>query len=99
VLLHDSGRSFGPNASPLAVDSAAAGDYAALLDQHIKKEDTILYPIAEANLPAAKDAELFEAFERVERERIALGILLEAFLICPFLIPSLWLLIRGRKSP
>jgi len=44
-----------------------ARGYAALLDQHIDKEDGILYPMAEAHLSGAKMAELAGKFEAVER--------------------------------
>lgn len=48
-------------------------EYAALLTQHIAKENTVLFPMADAKLDAAKDAELFKAFERLENERIGPG--------------------------
>ena len=48
-------------------------EYVALLTQHIAKENTVLFPIADAKLDAAKDAELFEAFEQLENERIGPG--------------------------
>lgn len=50
-----------------------ARSYAALLHQHIDKEDHILYPMADRQLPAQKQHELVEAFERVEEERIGPG--------------------------
>jgi hemerythrin-like domain-containing protein len=50
-----------------------ARGYAALLTQHIYKEDNILYPMADRVLSAAKQAELLEGFERVERERVGPG--------------------------
>jgi hemerythrin-like domain-containing protein len=48
-------------------------DYVALLNQHITKEDTVLFPMADARLDAKQDADLFEAFEQLERERIGAG--------------------------
>jgi hemerythrin-like domain-containing protein len=48
-------------------------DYVALLTQHITKENTILFPMADAKLDSSKDAELSEAFEQLERERIGVG--------------------------
>lgn len=48
-------------------------EYVALLSQHIDKENTVLFPMADAKLDPDKDAELFEAFERLERERIGEG--------------------------
>lgn len=47
--------------------ATAAQAYAALLRQHILKEDQILYPMAEARL-AAQDEELVEAYEALEEE-------------------------------
>ncbi len=48
-------------------------DYVALLTQHISKENTVLFPMADAKLDSKKDIELFEAFEQLERERIGVG--------------------------
>ena len=48
-------------------------DYVALLTRHIDKENNVLFEMADAKLNADLDAELFEAFERLERERIGLG--------------------------
>jgi hemerythrin-like domain-containing protein len=48
-------------------------EYVALLSQHILKEDTILFPLADAKLDSVKDIELFEAFEQLEQERIGPG--------------------------
>ncbi|MCF8068067.1 MAG: hemerythrin domain-containing protein [Desulfobacterales bacterium] len=48
-------------------------EYVALLTQHIAKENTILFPMADAKLDSKKDTELFEAFEQLERERIGVG--------------------------
>jgi hemerythrin-like domain-containing protein len=47
--------------------------YVDLLNQHIAKEDTVLFPMADARLDASQDTTLFEAFERLERERIGAG--------------------------
>ena len=50
-----------------------ARNYIALLDQHIVKENDILYPIANMHLSPKEQASLLEGFERVERERIGPG--------------------------
>jgi hemerythrin-like domain-containing protein len=42
--------------------------YATLLQDHILKEDEILYPMAERELPAAAFHEMMAAFERLEAE-------------------------------
>lgn len=59
--------------------TAAAGfqlttsEYVTLLTQHIEKEENDLFAMADAKLDAVKDAELFEAFEQLEKERIGPG--------------------------
>jgi len=82
---HDKGRAFIRNVKDAAAEyksgdkkaakiiSENARGYAALLSQHIDKEDHILYPMADAHVPAAKQAELLKAFERVEREIVGAG--------------------------
>lgn len=50
-----------------------AGEYTALLRQHIQKEDNVLLVMAEQRLDAAKDEELFREFEKLEEERIGKG--------------------------
>jgi hemerythrin-like domain-containing protein len=49
------------------------GDYVSLLTRHITKENTVLFPLAEAKLGSNKDREFFEAFEQLERDRIGVG--------------------------
>jgi hemerythrin-like domain-containing protein len=48
-------------------------DYIALLYRHIDKEDNDLFVAAEDALSEIKDAELFAAFERIEREEVGEG--------------------------
>lgn len=50
-----------------------AQNYIELLTEHIKKEDGILYPMAEKILLERKDKELIEGFEKIEIERIGKG--------------------------
>jgi len=47
--------------------------YAALLSQHIHKEDNILYPIADARLSLEIQTGLEKDFERVEEEVVGAG--------------------------
>jgi len=61
-------------------DAAAAdgirrivNEYDVLLTQHIEKENTVLFPMAESKLDSSLDAALFESFEQLERERIGVG--------------------------
>jgi hemerythrin-like domain-containing protein len=51
----------------------AARGYAALLTQHIHKEDHILYPMADARLTPGQQASLQAAFADVERNVIGAG--------------------------
>lgn len=50
-----------------------AKDYITLLNDHIYKEDNVLYPLAENNLSPERQAELSEGFERIEIEKIGAG--------------------------
>ena len=50
-----------------------ARQYAALLSQHIHKEDNILYPIADARLSPQTQAGLEKDFARVEKEVVGPG--------------------------
>jgi hemerythrin-like domain-containing protein len=50
-----------------------ARHYAALLSQHIHKEDNILYPIADARLSPQTQAGLAKDFARVETEVVGAG--------------------------
>jgi hemerythrin-like domain-containing protein len=51
----------------------AARSYAALLRQHIDKENNVLFMMAENILSAAEQAELVAAFEKVEEEKMGAG--------------------------
>jgi hemerythrin-like domain-containing protein len=70
-----------------AAEKLAAGDetartqivenalnYVSLLRQHIIKEDTILYPMAEKALSAEEQTGLVEAFEHLEHEETGEGV-------------------------
>lgn len=48
-------------------------DYVALLGSHIEKEESVLFPMAVDMLGTDKQAELSEAFEKLEEERIGSG--------------------------
>jgi len=50
-----------------------AGKYIELLTQHIGKEDDILYPMADMQLPEEAQHELIEEFEKLKQERIGIG--------------------------
>ncbi len=63
---------FGDPAGARAVITSAR-DYTAFLNDHIREEDDVLYPLAEAHLPADIQRQLLEQFERLEIERIGAG--------------------------
>ena len=52
---------------------AEASAYVELLTQHIAKENTVLFPMAERLLGAPALTDMHEAFERLEEERIGPG--------------------------
>ncbi len=65
---------FKAGAVPAAVDfTRSARDYISLLNQHIDKENNVLFPLAEKQLSDAKLAELFKGFELIETEKIGVG--------------------------
>ncbi len=83
---HEQGRSY-IKAMTEALDEYKRGDsaarsrlaesargYADLLAQHIKKEDTILFPMADRLLPDATQEELVAQFDRIESEHIGPGV-------------------------
>ncbi len=50
-----------------------ADDYIALLDYHIDKENSVLFPMAVDHLPESKLAELQAGFDRIEMEKVGAG--------------------------
>ena len=48
--------------------------YAALLRQHIAKEDGVLFPMADRVIPAAQHDQVEQAFEHVEHEETGAGV-------------------------
>lgn len=58
-------------AVPRIVENARG--YLQLLSQHIYKEDSILYPMADRFLSPQKQAELLKCFAQVEREQMGPG--------------------------
>jgi hemerythrin-like domain-containing protein len=61
-----------PDARARLVESALA--YAALLRQHIAKEDTILFPMADQVLDESQRARLSEAFETLVKAEAGTGV-------------------------
>ena len=49
-------------------------EYVALLRQHIRRENNLVFKMAEQLIPPARQKELTEDFERIEREEIGAGI-------------------------
>jgi hemerythrin-like domain-containing protein len=83
---HEQGRTFTRGMRD-AANRLAAGDasartevvinargYAALLRQHIQKENGILFPMADQVIPVAQQAQVAEGFERVEHEETGEGV-------------------------
>jgi hemerythrin-like domain-containing protein len=83
---HEQGRSFtrgmraaaqkletGDASAREAVITNARG-YVTLLQQHIMKEDNILFPMADRVIPVAEHAKVAEDFERVEHEETGEGV-------------------------
>jgi hemerythrin-like domain-containing protein len=61
-------------------DRAAARDlirharaYIVLLNQHIDKENNVLFPMADRHLSSEKQVELWEGFETIETEKVGAG--------------------------
>jgi len=83
---HEQGRSFtramrgaaqklesGESAAKQAVVENAFG-YAALLRQHILKEDNILFPMADNSIPLNRQPQVAQDFETVEHEETGEGV-------------------------
>ena len=83
---HEQGRAFTRGMRD-AANRLAAGDgrpaprwstmpagYAALLRQHIQKENGILFPMADQVIPFAQQAQVADDFERVEHEETGEGV-------------------------
>ena len=62
------------DASAQAALLANARGYAALLRQHIHKEDHVLWPMANQVIPLAEQAQVAEDFEKVEHEETGAGV-------------------------
>jgi hemerythrin-like domain-containing protein len=83
---HEQGRAYTRGmreaAGRLAAGDASAREavvrnalgYAALLRQHIQKENGILFPMADQVIPVAKQAQVADDFERVEHEETGEGV-------------------------
>ena len=61
-----------PNAAKAFID--AAHGYVRLLTDHIAKENTVLFVMAEQHLPSEVHLKLKEGFDRIEQERIGPGV-------------------------
>ena len=66
----DSAVAFGPD---YLTFSYAARSYSGLLQNHIQKENNVLFPMAEARLGSVKLEQLFESFEEHEKNTIGHG--------------------------
>jgi len=83
---HEQGRSF-TRAMRAAAQKLESGEseakqvivenafgYAALLRQHIMKEDNVLFPMADRSIPLDRQAQVAEDFETVEHEETGEGV-------------------------
>ena len=86
LMEHEQGRAFtrgmraaaerlqsGESAATAEVLANARG-YAALLRQHIQKEDGVLFPMADQVIPAEQHETIFEGFETVEHKEAGAGV-------------------------
>jgi hemerythrin-like domain-containing protein len=65
---------FKAGAAAAAVDfTRNARAYISLLNQHIDKENNVLFPMAEKQLPEGQLAELLKGFELIETEKVGPG--------------------------
>lgn len=77
---HDLGRGFikemgdALTAGDMPAFAHAARDYIALLSDHIKKEDTILFKMADQVLSPEKQKELRQGFDDLERDHMGAGV-------------------------
>lgn len=77
---HEAGRAFirrmaaGLDSGDDREFAEAAGGYIELLTEHIRKENEVLFKMADQVLPAEKQEEMFRRFERIEEERIGPGV-------------------------
>lgn len=83
---HEQGRAFtrgmqmaaerlaGGDASAAPAVIANARGYAALLRQHIQKEDGILFPMADEVIPAGQHNDVLAGFDHVEHEETGEGV-------------------------
>jgi hemerythrin-like domain-containing protein len=86
LVEHEQGRAFTAGMRQAALrlqagQASAAADlianargYAALLTQHIQKEDTILFPLADRVLDPQSQNDVAEGFEHVEHEETGEGV-------------------------
>lgn len=61
------------NAAASARLMTNARNYIALLEQHIQKENEVLFPMADAHMTEEQQRELSAGFERIARERVGAG--------------------------
>lgn len=65
---HDSG-----DGNAVTEIQTAIGDYVTLLTQHIEKENSVLFEMADKKLGADKDAKMVESFQKLELGRVGVG--------------------------
>jgi len=60
---------------PAAIDIIiqSANNYIVLLKNHIEKEETVLFALADQHLSKEKQDQLYKGFENIEQEKIGIG--------------------------
>ncbi len=73
LIEHDLGRGFIKGMVEGKDFTKNARNYIALLNDHIDKEDNILYMIAEMHLSFDEDKRLLKEFDKIEEEKVGKG--------------------------
>ena len=85
LLEHEEGRKYirGMKSSLAAIGQGSKDDgqifvqnamsYKKLLTQHIYKEDTVLYPMAEQRITETQQADIIEEYDRIEEQEVGHG--------------------------
>jgi len=63
----------GGDAAAAAAIREASAAYRGLLEAHIAKENSVLFPLADRLVPDDVAAEMYERFEAIERDRVGVG--------------------------
>ncbi len=73
LIEHDLGRGFIKGMVEGREFTKNARNYIALLNDHIDKEDNILYMIADMHIPPEEQKNLLKEFDKIEEEKVGEG--------------------------